>query len=163
MANEPKPDNETKPDDNPPEPKPQDDPPKPNDDGTDWVAEARKWEKRAKDNSDAAARLKELEDAQKSEADKLKERIAELEPTAKEAARLRVALDKGLTAKQARRLSGETEEELSADADDLLEDLGTPKPKVPERPKGPDDGGKPSDTDPPDMSKLADSILGSGL
>ena len=57
-----------------------------------------------------ADKARELEDAQKSEVDKLNDRIKELEPTAKEAARLRVALDKGLTLKQANRLSGDTEE-----------------------------------------------------
>ena len=110
----------------------------------------------------ARLKVQEFEDAQKSEVDKLNDRIKELEPTAKEAARLRVALDKGLTLKQAKRLSGDTEEELAADADDLLEDLGTPRPQVPARPKGHDDGGKPSDTT-QDMSKLADSILESGF
>lgn len=110
-----------------------------------------------------AEKLAEFEEAQKSEADKLKDRIAELEPTAKEASRLRVALEKGLTVAQAKRLVGETEEDLAADADQLLEDLGEPRPRVPERPKGQGGGNKPSDTDPGDMSKLADSILGTGL
>ena len=109
-----------------------------------------------------ADKARELEDAQKSEVDKLNDRIKELEPTAHEAARLRVALDKGLTLKQAKRLVGDTEEELAADADQLLEDLGTPRPQVPARPKGHDDGGKPSDAT-QDMSKLADSILESGF
>lgn len=43
---------------------------------TNWKAEARKWEARAKENSDAAARLKELEDAAKSEAEKQAEALA---------------------------------------------------------------------------------------
>ncbi len=38
--------------------------------------------------------------------------------------RAEVAHEKGLTPKQAKRLSGETKEELEADADELLEDLG---------------------------------------
>lgn len=112
-GNEPEPTNEPAPE---PEPSKNDD--------TDWVAEARKWEKRAKENSDAAARLKELEDAQKSDQDKLNDRLSELESTAKssstEAARLRVAIRKGLTETQAKRLVGDTVEELEEDADELL-------------------------------------------
>lgn len=46
---------------------------------TDWVAEARKWEQRAKDNASAAKKLAELEDANKSEATKAAEKIADLE------------------------------------------------------------------------------------
>ena len=46
-------------------------------DGPDWKAEARKWEQRAKENSSAAARLQELEDAQKSELQKMQDAIAE--------------------------------------------------------------------------------------
>jgi hypothetical protein len=97
----------------------------------DWKAEARKWEKRAKDNSDAAARLKEVEDAQKTDADRQAERVAELESTAKtstlEAARLRVALRKGLTETQAKRLVGDTEEDLETDADELLATFASPE------------------------------------
>jgi len=44
------------------------------------------------------------------------------------ALRLEIALEKGLTLKQANRLSGTTKEELLADADDFLADL-TPKEK----------------------------------
>ena len=94
----------------------------------------------------ARLKVQEFEDAQKSEVDKLNDRIKELEPTAHEAARLRVALDKGLTLKQAKRLSGDTEEELAADADDLLEDLGT-RPTIPTRPSGQGGGSAPSDAD----------------
>ena len=59
------------------------------DDTTDWVAEARKWEKRAKDNSAAAKqnaaaakRLAELEDANKTETQRLSERATKAEETA---------------------------------------------------------------------------------
>lgn len=47
--------------------------------GTDWKAMARKWEKLAKENSAAAKRLQELEDAQKTESQKQAEQIAKLE------------------------------------------------------------------------------------
>lgn len=45
----------------------------------DWKAEARKWESRAKENSKAAARLAEIEESQKTEAEKTAERLAALE------------------------------------------------------------------------------------
>lgn len=106
------------------EPKPEEKP-EPQGDGTDWKAESRKWEKRAKDNSDAAKRLKELEDKDKSESEKLSERATSAEKRAEEAEaralKAEVAHEKGLTAKQAKRLQGSTREELEADADDLLE------------------------------------------
>lgn len=60
--------------------------PQQDDTTTDWVAEARKWEKRAKDNSaaakanaDAAKRLAALEDANKSETEKLTDRATKAE------------------------------------------------------------------------------------
>lgn len=46
---------------------------------TDWKAQARKWEERAKANKDAAERLAELEEAQKTEEQKTAERLAALE------------------------------------------------------------------------------------
>src|SRR5690606_17969818 len=45
----------------------------------DWKAEARKWEDRAKKNSDAAQRLAEIEEASKTAEQKAAERLAELE------------------------------------------------------------------------------------
>jgi len=66
-----------------------------------------------------------------SEVDRLKRENQELKAAAEkpkgptvEELKYRVALEKGLTAKQAKRLQGTTEEELSADADDLLESWG---------------------------------------
>jgi len=43
---------------------------------TDWKAEARKWESRAKENSSAAAKLAEIEESKKSETQKLQEELA---------------------------------------------------------------------------------------
>lgn len=54
-------------------------------DDTDWVAEARKWERRAKENSDAAARLKEIEDAGKTAEQKATEERAAAEKRAADA------------------------------------------------------------------------------
>ena len=48
-------------------------------DSTDWKAEARQWESRAKANKDAAARLAEIEEANKTAEQKQAERIAALE------------------------------------------------------------------------------------
>lgn len=102
----------------------------------DWKAKAREWERRAKDNKAAADRLAEIEESSKSEAQRLAERAekAERELTTFQTASLRseVALEKGLTAAQSRRLIGDTREELEADADQLLADLGDAnKPRSP--------------------------------
>lgn len=51
-------------------------------DDTDWKAEARKWEQRAKDNKAAADELATIKDAQKSEAEKAAERVHEAEQKA---------------------------------------------------------------------------------
>jgi hypothetical protein len=110
---------------------------KPDADQTDWKAEARKWEQRAKENKTAAERLAELEESQKTESQKLAERAEaaerELEQTRTTALRAEIALDKGLTQSQAKRLVGSTREELEADADELLRDLG--EAAQPRRPK----------------------------
>lgn len=104
-------------------------------DETDWKAEARKWESRAKENSTAATKLAEIEEAQKTEQQKLEDRATKAEKlaadNASDALRARVALEKGLTAAQEKRLVGATREELLADADQLLVDLGAPVLKVP--------------------------------
>jgi hypothetical protein len=71
---------------------------------------------------------RELEDARRKLADAGKDSI--------ETIRLRVALKKGLTEKQAARLVGSTEEELLADADDYLAENG---PRGDDPPKGDDD------------------------
>lgn len=128
---------------------------------TDWKAEAKKWETRAKENKGAADRLAQLEESQKSEQQKLIERAEaaerERDQVRTEALRLRIAHEKGLTPKQAARLRGDTEEELLADADDLLSEFG---PAGPRRPTG-DVGQGPRDTpEPPsDPKSLADAVL----
>jgi hypothetical protein len=62
-----------------------------------WKQKAREQEKRAKENADAAKRLAEIEEAQKSEADKATERLTKAEQRAAEAEarvlRREVALD----------------------------------------------------------------------
>lgn len=104
---------------------------------TDWKAEARKWESRAKENlakvtelSPAAARLAEIEEANKTAEQKAAERFEALEKSdrEKEAAiaereakllRYEVAAAKGLDLKAALRLQGTTKEEIEADADEF--------------------------------------------
>lgn len=67
--------------------------------------------------------LSDLEKAQK-ELEALRAAPPEDEATKLENLRLRVALDKGLSGKQLRYLSGATEEELNTNADDILSDFG---------------------------------------
>lgn len=70
------------------------------------------------------------EDATKSEKEKLEERAGTAEKEGgeakQEAARLKVALKKGLTETQAKRLVGEDEEALEKDADELLASFKDP-------------------------------------
>jgi predicted ribosome quality control (RQC) complex YloA/Tae2 family protein len=71
-----------------------------------------------------ATKVREHEDATKSDTQKLEERASNAESglstAQRETARLRIALKKNLTETQAKRLVGDTEEELEADADELL-------------------------------------------
>lgn len=98
-----------------------------------WKGKAREQEARAKANATAADRLKEFEDRDKTEAQKMQDRAEAAEKRASDleshAVRLEVAAEKGLTPAQAKRLVGTTREELIADADDLL---ATFKPPVEE-------------------------------
>lgn len=108
---------------------------------TRWRKEARRWEKRAKENyenkfgipfaevEEAVRRYKEGgKDGDKGKGDDEASRKAAERATKAEGEllRLRVAMRKGLTETQAKRLIGNTEEELEDDADDLL---ATFKPK----------------------------------
>lgn len=101
-------------------PEPPDPEPKPDD------VDAMKSALKKANNEAAAARakLKELEDANKTEAEKLSDRASTAEQRASEAEarllKLEIGAAKGLTAKQAARLVGTTTEELEADADELL-------------------------------------------
>lgn len=77
-----------------------------------------------------ADKLAQIEDDAKSEGEKLSGRLADAEKRAveaeKRALRLEVALDKGLNKTQAKRLVGDTEEELASDADELLASFRPP-------------------------------------
>lgn len=75
----------------------------------------------------AAAELHQLQEAGKTEAQRLTERAEAAERLAEQTqaalVRAQVAQAKGLTERQAARLVGTTREELEADADELLADL----------------------------------------
>ncbi len=89
--------------------------------------EAERRDKRAAEKraAELEARLKEFEDRDKTESTRAIERAEAAEKAAaaaeSRALRLEVASEKGLTPAQAKRLVGETREELEADATELLE------------------------------------------
>lgn len=101
----------------------------------DWKSEAEKWksqsrknEAQAKANAEAARRLAELEEKDKSEADKAAQKLADAEARASASElrllKLEVGAEKGLTQDQAKRLVGATREDLESDADELIEAFG---------------------------------------
>jgi hypothetical protein len=100
------------------------DPPAPKE--TDWKAEARKWEERAKENKTAAERLAELEAANKSELERANDKATAAEKAADKATadalRLRVALKHGISDEDADLfLTGTDEETLTKQAQRLTE------------------------------------------
>lgn len=111
----------------------------PAEDTTDWKAEARKWESRAKEHSKAAARLAEIEDANKTEAQRATEAMQDaVERAAKAEARAlrrEVALDPrgdgsmpALSSADAALLDGITDEDAMRS---LAVRLATPAPQAP--------------------------------
>lgn len=124
------------------------------------------------------AEKKKLEDEGKSDSDKVSEQLAALqkqleeeksarEKSEAEALRLRVATAKGLNETQARRLQGSTQDELEADADELIAAFGgkkDDKPGTAGRPKEKLSAGASNDDDDTDISqeeadKVAEKIL----
>lgn len=114
----------------------------------DWKAESRKWEARAKENltaakanEGAAQRLAEIEEAQKTEAQKAQDALTkarnELAETRLKATRAEVAAAKGVPVDL---LSGSSQDELEASADALLAFRGEPAkgPVVPGQGKQPE-------------------------
>lgn len=114
--------------------------PKPTETVEFWRAKAREQEKRAKANADAATKLKEIEDRDLSELEKAqraaKEYGDELAALKARSLRNEVALAKGLPANLAARLQGNTEEELAADADELLALVNVKRTPAPDRGQG---------------------------
>lgn len=93
------------------------------------------------DRDELRSKVDEHEDATKSEQQKLEERATKAEARAaaaeQSAARLRVALNKGLTETQAKRLVGESEEDLEKDADELLSSFRSEEEGDDDRPRRP--------------------------
>lgn len=113
-----------------------------------WKALARKHEARAKENAGAAQRLAEIEEQGKSESERLAERIASAERRAEDAERkalrYEVAAAKGVPSKLMRFLQGNTEEELTASADELLEAVsGKTQSDTDDKDNGSDDADAP--------------------
>jgi flagellar biosynthesis/type III secretory pathway protein FliH len=106
-------------------------------------------------------KLKEYEDRDKSEADKLAEGKAEAEREAatakRELMRYRVAAKKKLPAELANRLQGSTEEEMESDADNLLEVFGAQQRQTPSY-----DGGVRQTARPTSMNDLIRHTAGLG-
>lgn len=104
-----------------------------------WKAMARKHETEAKKNAEAAARLRDLENAGKSETEKLQAALNEAQTAARssrvQALRLQVAAEKGLPPGLAKFLPDlDDEVDMLAAADELLEAAGrTGTAEVPSR------------------------------
>lgn len=89
---------------------------------TDWKAEARKWERRSKENADKAKAYDELQEQSKTELEKAREQAAsykrqvdELNAKAeRDAARAKVAKDTGVPAEL---ISGDDEDSMRAFAE----------------------------------------------
>ena len=116
----------------------------------DWKKEARKWESRAKsakDDKELADKYREYLDSQKSETEKLEERLAQYEAKEREAnaklLRLEIANDKGISPDVLAHLKGETREELESAVDLLLNSLAAESVKSKTKPNP--EQGKPTD------------------
>jgi hypothetical protein len=120
MADEPtQPENPSEPEQQPQEPE------------TDWKAEARKWEQRAKENKTAADRLAEIEEANKTEEQKRADRERALQEQinshASENARLKAAIKFKLDEADLTALEGVPADKVEAIAERLAS-RSTPKP-----------------------------------
>lgn len=86
----------------------------------DWKAKARDWEKRAKENKAAADKLAELEEAKKSETQKLQEQLAALQEqnatAERDRARLSVIAKHGIPEEYHDLVHGSDAEALEASA-----------------------------------------------
>lgn len=113
---------------------------------TDWKAEARKWEKRAKDSSadrELAQKWREYEAAQKPAQERLAEELATTKQEAESARmallRYEVASEKGIPPEAIRLLNGSSREELEEAADALVALVATqskPRTPVPDESQG---------------------------
>jgi hypothetical protein len=153
---------------------PEDQPEKSAKDEPDWKAEAERWKAMSRKNEksfkDTAAKLKQFEDANKSESQRLQE---ERDSHKTRAERAEAALKRREIAEQlapehatarhiaqvARRMAGDDDDALEADARELFELIApeSKAPKTPSRPKERLRGGSEPDEDPEptDPRKLA--------
>jgi hypothetical protein len=101
----------------------------------DLRSEAASYRKKAKELEPFKAAADEAAQAELTELERVRNELETIKQQAAaqelEALRLRVAAEKGLTPAQARRLAGTTEEELSADADDLVSTFKTSSEQPP--------------------------------
>ncbi len=104
-----------------------------------------------RERDELAAKVREYEDAKKSDQEKLDERAQEADRRATDAEtrllRYEVAAAKNVPLNQAHRLAGTTKEELEADADEFLKSLG-------EQATTSFDGGARESHEPQDMNAL---------
>lgn len=121
----------------------------------DWKAKAREWERRAKDNKAAADKLAEIEEANKSEAQKSADRLALAEKAAedarREAVRFKIAAKFQITDEDADLfLTGTDEESLTKQAERLAarsEAAGAPRAPKPDPNQGRSGSGPKSTAD----------------
>lgn len=107
-------------------------PPVPPAQETDWKAEAQKWEKRARENKDASEKLKAYEDAQKTEAEKQAEALAEATKRADAAEARNALVEAAAAAGIPVALMAGPGEDPAAYAAALQEWKGTQAPPVPD-------------------------------
>ena len=119
---------------------------------TDWKAEARKWEARAKENNSAAAKLAEIEEANKSEAQKLQEQLASLQERAataeRDRERLAVIAKHGIPEEYQDLVHGGTADALEASAAKIKSLIASTSAQQPAQATAsfviPDEGGSPN-------------------
>lgn len=116
---------------------------------TDWKAEARKWEDRAKENKAAAEKLAQIEEANKTEAERQADRLANLEKSnrelAAEKARYEAAITHGLSREDLALLG--PGDDIAERAALLAQRLGSVKPEPARLPESPNAGREPAVSD----------------
>lgn len=131
---------------------------------TDWKAEAKKWESRAKENKGAADKLAEIEEANKTEAQKNAERLAAAEKTAADATRsalkFKIAAKFQIGDEDADLfLSGTDEDTLTKQAERLSQRVEDRKKQGNHVPR---EGAPPSSAAPSDELAFARELFGTG-
>lgn len=129
----------------------------------DIKAKADEYEKYLDSQKDEQTRLNEAYEKTQQELEAARKQIADYEVNQ---LRAEIAAEKGLTLKQAKRLTGTSREELEADADDLLESFPTKAAPAPSRststrpiPTGGSNPEKEAEHKSFDASKKADEIF----